>query len=955
MEAGALRAPAALNRISVTAPLLRLRSDEQLVALFRAGNDAAFSVIHDRYRQRLFAYSRQMLGGSRQDAEDALQDVFLRAYSSLRANDRPLSLRAWLYRVAHNRCIDHLRQPAPPAADLFDTSRKPLHDPIDEAERREDLRQLIEDVRRLPEQQRSALLMREMDGLSYAELARRSASRCRPSSRCSSARGSGSSRPSRRATPPARRSASTSPTPSTAACARAASPAATCATATAASSTAPSCARVRQGLARLSPGGPGPLAAALKLLGLGGAGSAGAASAGGGAAAGGGAIAAAAAARRRRSPRSSAARRSTAGGAVEVARQIVEAVGEQQRRCDSARPRRRRRRDPAARRRPASPRGTTAARRGGSAAARAAHGAAIRPIRASARELDAQAAPTPTRPAARRAAGRRRPQRRADRRRGGADEETGFGHGVDGLTPRSGDARRSSTADRSGDRRHAPATAHATPSGARARERASRSAASAPPGRRRRRAGSCAGSGRRRPSRCSIAVRAEHRSASTATPPPRPRDAARAPRRRSGLFTIVAVHSTRARPGARRLPHVALRRRARRVRDALRLSRAMTFKSAVAGLPLGGGKGIILAPDPAVARPPRPARRRAARLRRHRRRRSAAPTSRPRTSARRRATWRSSRRSTSHVTGLSRRRGGSGDPSPWTALGVEAAIGVCCERVFGTPSLSGRTIAIAGLGHVGARVAKLCADGGATLLVADIDRAQARARRRPRRALDRARRGARGARPTCSSPCALGGAARPRERRRGCGAPIVAGAANNQLADDDVADLLAERGVLWAPDFVVNAGGIINISVELEPAGYDPRRARERVRGIGDTLRRIFDDAQARGGDAADGGDGARARERLARRRPPSVDARLTSHAPAAARPAAATAAAPRRPAAGPPRRACRGARRASRSRRGAGSRARRPRRGRAARRSSRSPSASAATQPPLAVGRWAR
>jgi RNA polymerase sigma factor (sigma-70 family) len=170
MEAGALRAPAAINRISVTAPLLRLRPDEQLVALFRAGNDAAFSVIHDRYRQRLFAYSRQMLGGSRQDAEDALQDVFLRAYSSLRTSDRPVSLRAWLYRVAHNRCIDHLRKPVPPPVDLFETSRKPLHDPISESERREDLRQLIQDVRRLPDQQRSALLMREMDGMSYAEL-----------------------------------------------------------------------------------------------------------------------------------------------------------------------------------------------------------------------------------------------------------------------------------------------------------------------------------------------------------------------------------------------------------------------------------------------------------------------------------------------------------------------------------------------------------------------------------------------------------------------------------------------------------------------------------------------------------------------------------------------------------------------------------------------------------------
>src|SRR4028119_1349279 len=115
MEAGALRAPAALNRVSVTAPLLRLRSDDQLVSLFRAGNDAAFNVIHDRYRQRLFAYTRQMLGGSRSDAEDALQDVFLRAYNALRADARPLALKAWLYRVAHNRCIDHLRRPVPAA------------------------------------------------------------------------------------------------------------------------------------------------------------------------------------------------------------------------------------------------------------------------------------------------------------------------------------------------------------------------------------------------------------------------------------------------------------------------------------------------------------------------------------------------------------------------------------------------------------------------------------------------------------------------------------------------------------------------------------------------------------------------------------------------------------------------------------------------------------------------
>src|SRR6058998_296500 len=111
MEASALRAPAAIARPLATAPLLRLRSDEQLVALFRSGDEEAFRAIHDRYRQRLLAYARQMLAGSRADAEDALQDVFVRAYRALRADGRPVSLRAWLYRVAHNRCIDELRRP----------------------------------------------------------------------------------------------------------------------------------------------------------------------------------------------------------------------------------------------------------------------------------------------------------------------------------------------------------------------------------------------------------------------------------------------------------------------------------------------------------------------------------------------------------------------------------------------------------------------------------------------------------------------------------------------------------------------------------------------------------------------------------------------------------------------------------------------------------------------------
>ncbi len=314
--------------------------------------------------------------------------------------------------------------------------------------------------------------------------------------------------------------------------------------------------------------------------------------------------------------------------------------------------------------------------------------------------------------------------------------------------------------------------------------------------------------------------------------------------RRSGCFTIVAVHSTARGPalGGCRLWHYDDSRAA--VRDALRLSRAMTFKSAVAGLPLGGGKGVIMGPDPDVA---------ADREWRTDALRDFGDTVESLggsyvtaedvgTSSR---DMEAIALSTGHVSGLARRLGGSGDPSPWTALGVQAAIGVCCERVFGSSSLRGRTIAISGLGNVGGRVATACAEAGATLLVTDID---------PRKRTLADSLDARWVQPgealsapvDVFAPCALGGLLDHESVQR-LGAPIVAGAANNQLAGDEVAGLLVDRGVLWAPDFVANAGGIINISVEFEEGGYDPRRAGERVRGIGATLEQIFEDAAARG------------------------------------------------------------------------------------------------------------
>jgi RNA polymerase sigma factor (sigma-70 family) len=142
------------------------------VSLFRGGSEEAFRAIHDRYRQRMFAYTRQMLTGSAVDAEDAVQEIFVRAYSGLRSSDRELALRAWLYRIAHNRCIDELRRPQSVATEAIPaTVPNAGGDPVVRLEQRDALKRLIADVQRLPDQQRSALLMRELAGMSYADVA----------------------------------------------------------------------------------------------------------------------------------------------------------------------------------------------------------------------------------------------------------------------------------------------------------------------------------------------------------------------------------------------------------------------------------------------------------------------------------------------------------------------------------------------------------------------------------------------------------------------------------------------------------------------------------------------------------------------------------------------------------------------------------------------------------------
>ena len=152
-------------------PLLKLQGDERLVALIRDGHDHAFDVLFDRYHSRLLAFCRHMLR-STEDAEDVLQEVFVKAHAAMLADERAINVRPWLYRIARNRCLNHLRRPVPEGQDSMDVMvGEGGVTTADRVQKREDFRALVADVQDLPETQRTALLLREIDALSYEEIA----------------------------------------------------------------------------------------------------------------------------------------------------------------------------------------------------------------------------------------------------------------------------------------------------------------------------------------------------------------------------------------------------------------------------------------------------------------------------------------------------------------------------------------------------------------------------------------------------------------------------------------------------------------------------------------------------------------------------------------------------------------------------------------------------------------
>ncbi|MFT5052252.1 MAG: leucine dehydrogenase [Chlamydiales bacterium] len=308
----------------------------------------------------------------------------------------------------------------------------------------------------------------------------------------------------------------------------------------------------------------------------------------------------------------------------------------------------------------------------------------------------------------------------------------------------------------------------------------------------------------------------------------------------SGLHALIAVHDTTLGPalgGMRMLPYAS---EDEALFDVLRLSKGMTYKSAVADTGLGGGKCVILG-DPKKAKSE--------------------------------ALFEAMgefvnsleglyitaedmnigipdleivKRKTRWVTGLSRESGSSGNPSPYTASGCLFGMHAVLEEAFGNPDPAGRRILIQGIGAVGGRLAVLLKEAGAEVIICDINEARVekmKAEHGFESVPDEIHLDT-----DCDvySPCARGAGIND-ETIPKLKCKAVAGCANNQLLDFEHADALRAAGILYAPDYVINAGGIINVSVELLPEGYNEAVAMKRIEGIATNLKHVFEIAKAEG------------------------------------------------------------------------------------------------------------
>ena len=305
----------------------------------------------------------------------------------------------------------------------------------------------------------------------------------------------------------------------------------------------------------------------------------------------------------------------------------------------------------------------------------------------------------------------------------------------------------------------------------------------------------------------------------------------------SGLKAIIAIHSTALGPalGGTRFYNYPTEEEA--LVDVLRLAKGMTYKAAAAGLDLGGGKAVILG-DPTRIKTEELLRAYGRFVEtlggRYITAEDVGTALEDMDTVRRESRW---------VTGCSHTYGGSGDPSPVTAYGVLQGQKACCNEVFGSPSLQGRTVALQGVGKVGHALCGYLVKEGAKVTIGDVNvdnLAKAVSDYGVESVpFDQVHK----LEVDIFAPCALGGGVND-DTISELRCKIIAGAANNQLAGEEHGNKLRDLGILYAPDFVINAGGLINVEDELR--GYDRERAMQKVMGIYKALQLIFTMARER-------------------------------------------------------------------------------------------------------------
>ncbi|VBB07644.1 glutamate/phenylalanine/leucine/valine dehydrogenase [Lucifera butyrica] len=301
----------------------------------------------------------------------------------------------------------------------------------------------------------------------------------------------------------------------------------------------------------------------------------------------------------------------------------------------------------------------------------------------------------------------------------------------------------------------------------------------------------------------------------------------------SGLKAIICIHDTTLGPalGGTRMWKYASEDEA--IWDALRLARGMSYKNAAAGLNLGGAKAVIIGDSKT-----------------------------DKSEALFRAFGRFVqslngryitaedvgtcmedmdyiRMETNYVAGLGSVAGSSGDPSPITAYGTWKGIKACAKEVWGTDSLEGKSVAVQGLGHVGYTLCKHLHEEGANLIVTDINAENVSRVVKDFGATAVKLNEIYGVNCDIFTPCALGAIINdetiPQFKCR-----IIAGAANNQLKEERHGDILTSKGILYAPDFIINAGGVINVADELQEGGYNRNRAMHKVETVYDNIEKVI-------------------------------------------------------------------------------------------------------------------